>query len=317
MFFPITLGWFIRFRRHIGEKDIGFLNRLCFRYLLAFHLFNSTVSIDFRAEFNPGLLAACSLCLFFVMIFFWIIFSLTVPDREKRCILIVSSFRSNNIIYALPMAVNLFGDAGTKVAAMLMPLTIILFNFFCVAVMVYHAPHETAAGETGTLKGAGGEGPGAAFKRTVLDILKNPLLIGSVLGIVFSLLNVPLPRFVRGGISMIAASATPLSLILLGAQIDFKALAGNLGPAFGACALRLILVPAILVPLLVMAGFRGAELGALMVVFSAPCAVNNLIMARNYKINPAFAAQTVYLSTVFSLFTMSGLISLLRRAGLF
>ncbi|MDR2134938.1 MAG: hypothetical protein LBP27_07525, partial [Treponema sp.] len=76
-------------------------------------------------------------------------------------------------------------------------------------------------------------------------------------------------------------------------------------------------VPAILVPLLVFAGFRGPELGALMVVFSAPCAVNNLIMARNYRINPAFAAQTVYLSTVFSLFTMFGLISLLRWTGLF
>jgi predicted permease len=253
------------------------------------------------------------------MVFFWILFSLTVRDREKRCILIVSSFRSNNIIYALPMAVNLFGDAGTRVAAMLMPLTIILFNFFCVVVMVYHAPRETAAERPQEGGGASAEreNSGAAFKRTILDILRNPLIIGSVLGIVFSLLNIPLPRFVRGGINMIAATATPLSLALLGAQIDFKALAGNLGPAFGACALRLVIVPAILVPLLVLAGFRGPELGALMIVFSAPCAVNNLIMARNYNINPAFAAQTVYLSTVFSLFTMFGLISLLRWAGLF
>jgi predicted permease len=181
--------------------------------------------------------------------------------------------------------------------------------------MVYHAPRETAAGESP--REAGGKGGVAALKRTVIDILKNPLIIGSVLGIVFSLLKIPLPRFVRNGISMIAVSATPLSLVLLGAQIDFKALAGNLGPAFGACALRLILVPAILVPILALVGFRGPELGALMVVFSAPCAVNNLIMARNYRINPAFAAQTVYLSTAFSLFTMFGLISLLRWAGLF
>jgi predicted permease len=54
-----------------------------------------------------------------------------------------------------------------------------------------------------------------------------------------------------------------------------------------------------------------------MVVFAAPCAVNNLIMARNYRIDPLFAAQTVYLSTVFSLPTMFITISLLRARGLF
>jgi predicted permease len=54
-----------------------------------------------------------------------------------------------------------------------------------------------------------------------------------------------------------------------------------------------------------------------MVVFAAPCAVNNLIMARNYRIDPPFAAQTVYLSTVLSLPTMFIAISLLRALGLF
>jgi predicted permease len=309
MFFPIALGWFISFRRHISENDISFLNRLCFRYLLPFHLFNSTAAIDFSAEFSPRLIVFCSLAIFMIMMLSWIVFALTVKDREKRCILIVSSFRSNNIIYALPMAANLFGSAGVKVAAMLMPLTIILFNFFSVAIMVYHAPGETPEG--------GADRPGAILRRTAIDIIRNPLIIGSVLGIVFSLTGIPLPQFARSGINMVASTGTPLALILLGAQIDFKQLAGNLGPAFGACLLRLVIVPAILVPLFALVGFRGPELGALMVAFSAPCAVNNLIMARNYRINPIFAAQTVYLSTTFSLLTMFCYISLLRGLGLF
>jgi predicted permease len=116
---------------------------------------------------------------------------------------------------------------------------------------------------------------------------------------------------------MVASIATPLALLLLGAQIDFRQLAGSLGPAFGACLLRLVIVPAALVPFFVLTGFRGPELGAIMVVFSAPCAVNNLIMARNYRISPAFAAQTVYLSTTLSLLTMFCYISLLRGLGLF
>jgi predicted permease len=306
LLFPIALGWFIRQRRHIAEGDMNFLNRLCFRYLLPFHIFNNTRAVDIRVEFNPRLILVVSLCIFLVMLFSWIIFALTIRNRERRCIMIVSSFRSNNLIYALPLAANLFGAEGITVASMMIPVVIILFNFFCVVVMVCYAPVEE--GET-ELK--------ETLKRTALDILRNPLIIGSVGGIVFSLLGIALPGFLQNGINGVAASATPIALMLLGAQIDFKALAGNLGPALGACALRLVIVPGILVPLMILLGFRGPELGALMVAFAAPCAVNNLIMARNYRIDPPFAAQTVYLSTVLSLPTMFVAISLLRALGLF
>jgi predicted permease len=304
MLIPMALGWFIARRGHIKEPDISFLNRLCFRYLLSFHIFNSTLAIDFYAEFNPKMIILCSLSIFCVMVAAWIIFALTIKDRARRCILIASSFRSNNLIYALPMAANLFGETGIKSAVMLVPVTIIIFNFFTVVVMVYHAQ----AGETRM---------GQTIKATLVDIVKNPLLIGSLLGIVLSLLHVQIPASLKSGLNTVAATGTPVALILLGAQIDFKKLSGNLGPAFGASVLRLIVVPAILVPVMIAAGFRGPELGALMVAFAAPCAVTNLVMARNYNIDPPFAAQTVYLSTVLSIFTLFFAISLLRSLELF
>jgi predicted permease len=304
MFIPIALGWFIFWKGHIKEPDINFLNRLCFRYLLPFHIFNSTLAIDFYAEFNPGMILLCSLSIFGVMVVSWIIFALTIGNRARRCILIASAFRSNNLIYALPLAANLFGETGIKSAVMLVPITIILFNLFTVVVMVYHAQD----GKTGMKE---------TLKHTLVDIVTNPLLIGSVLGIVLSLLHIAIPVSLKSGLNAIAVSATPVSLLLLGAQIDFKKLSGSLGPALGACILRLVIVPVILVPLMIYAGFRGPELGALMVAFAAPCAVTNLVMARNYNIDPPFAAQTVYLSTVMSIFTLFGAISLLRALELF
>jgi predicted permease len=312
LFFPMILGWFIKWRKHINEENIDFLNRICFRYLLAFHIFNTTASINFYEEFEPRLVFICSLGIFLVMIAAWAVFSFTIRDREKRCVFIVSSFRSNNIIYAVPMAANLFGLEGVKAAATLSPITIIFFNFFCVIAMVCHAPSNS---RDGTPDG-GAYGVKAAIKDTGIDILRNPLIAGSLLGILFSLSGVKLPLFIRNGINTVAVAGTPMALILLGAQMDFKQLAGNLAPALGACAVRLVIVPGILAPIMVAAGFRGLELGALMVVFSAPCAVTNLIMARHYGINPPLAAQTVYLSTLLSLPTMFIAISLLRSLGL-
>ncbi|MFP3043876.1 AEC family transporter [Treponema primitia] len=311
MLFTVALGWFISRRGHIKEQDITFLNRLTFRYLLAFHIFNSTLSIDYYAEFNPRLILLCSVSIFLTMIVFWLFFAATIKDRARRCIFIVSSFRSNNIIYALPLATNLFGQAGLKAAAMLVPVTIILFNFFTVIVMVYHSQPEKGSGDSGDW------GMKTALKRTLIDILKNPLIIGSVLGIICSLLHIKLPAFLRSGINSVASTGTPISLVLLGAQVDFKKLSQDIKSALGACLLRLVIVPGILIPIMVLAGFRGPDLGALMVAFAAPCAVTNLVMARNYNIDPPFAAQTVYLSTVLSMVTMFVAISLLRYLGLF
>jgi predicted permease len=304
LLFAIIVGWFISWKGQINEANISFLNQLCFRYLLAFHIFNSARSINFYAEFNHKLVIAGAASIFLVMLLAWLVFSLTVRDTARRCIFIVCSFRSNNLIFALPLATNLFGAAGIKAATMLAPVSIILFNFLSVVVMVYHArPH--------------GSGMAAALKRSAIDIAKNPLIIGSVLGILFALLHIKLPGFLKGGVAMVASAATPVSLILLGAQIDVKKLAGTIKPALAACLLRLVIVPAILVPLMILAGFRGPELGALMVVFAAPCAVATLIMARNYGIDPLFAAQTVYLSTILSIITIFIAVSALRGLGLF
>ncbi|MDR2798780.1 MAG: AEC family transporter [Treponema sp.] len=308
LLFAVALGWLIAWRKDIKEPDIGVLNKLCFRYLLSLHIFNSTLSIDYYAEFNLKLLIFTTLSIFLIAFLAWLIFTATIKEPSRRCIFIVSAFRSNNIIYALPLAVNLFGESGVKAAAMLVPVTIILFNFFTVITMVYHA-HLYSSEETSPLDGA--------LKQTALDIGKNPLIIGSVLGIILSVCRIDLPVFLTNGIRSVALTGTPISLVLLGAQIDLKKLAHNIGPVLGACMMRLVIIPGILLPIIIGMGFRGQELGALMVVFGAPCAVTNLVMARNYQMDPAFAAQTVYLSTVLSMLTMFGIVVALRALGLF
>jgi predicted permease len=314
MLVAILLGVFIARRGLAGEREIAFLNTLCFRYLLALHIFNNVLQVDFRAEFRPRLVFTFIIVITVLFCAAWLVFSLTVKDRARRCIYIVTAYRSNNLIYALPLAANLFGAEGMKSAATLVPVTIIFFNFFTVITMVYHRQKIESAGARDA---ADGSRMRSALAKCAFEVLTNPLIIGSSLGIVFSLLRLPLPSFLRNGINSVALAATPMSLILLGAQINLKALAGNIRAVCGAVLLRLLLVPGILVPLMVYLGFRGPELGALAIAFAAPSAVANLIMARNYQVAPEFAAQTVYLATLVSMFTIFGMIAVLRGLGLF
>jgi predicted permease len=318
MLIAIALGAFIAYRGVIREKEIAFLNTFCFRYLLSIHIFNSVLAVDFSAEFNPETVWFFIACISAVLLLSWIVFSITVKDLNKRCILIASSYRSNNLIYALPLAANLFGIDGVKPAATLVPITIIFYNFYTVIVMVYHAEKKTIQKDMNDVNSAIKRGSMLnALKRCALEVVKNPLIIGSALGILLSLSHIKLPPFLRSGVNSIGSAATPVALILLGAQIDFKALRGNIKDVVGVCLLRLVLAPGILVPLTVLWGFRGPELGALAIAFAAPVAVANMIMARNYDLAPAFAAQTVYLSTIVSLFTIFWMIFALRALGLF
>lgn len=64
------------------------------------------------------------------------------------------------------------------------------------------------------------------------------------------------------------------------------------------------------------AGFRGAHLGALFVVFGTPAAVNSYIMAKNMNNDAKLAGQIIVLSTLFSAFTVALGSFLLFSSGL-
>jgi predicted permease len=303
LLFVLALGWLIAFRGHIDEGDKVFFNRLCFNYLLPLQLFSNTLSIDFGAGYNVRLLVFCGAGIFITAAGAWAVFTSIVSDRARRAIFILSAFRTNNIIYGLPLAKNLFGAEGVAVATMVYPVTIVLFNILTVITLVYFSQN-------------GEEKLSRVLKHTAVDILRNPLILACILGTLFSALRVNIPQFLRNGIDTGGSIATPAALLLLGSQIDLKNLSGNMKSALAACAVRLILVPSVAITVMASAGFRGAELSALMVAFAAPSAVTNMVMARHYNIAPVFAAQTVYLSTIFSVVTIFSIVVLLRSLGL-
>jgi predicted permease len=303
MLFPIALGVFISLRGHIKEHQIIFLNGINYRYLLVFQLFWGSYSIDFHNVFNPALVIYTIGFTVGIMAAAWIIFSLTVKDKGKRAICIISSYGSNNVLYTYPLAASIFGEAGIQAAAIVVPMTIIAYNFLTVIVMVYHSKADTT-----NLR--------ETLKRTALDVASNPLILACVLGIILSLLDVKLPHFMKTGINTIAAAGAPLGLIMLGAQINLKKLSAEFLPIIGICVLRLILVPFIVTPVLFLLGLRGVDLGTLLISFATPCAAANLTMSRNYNIEPIFTAQTVYLSTFLSAFTIFFAVILMRSLNL-
>ena len=154
------------------------------------------------------------------------------------------------------------------------------------------------------------------IKKILKGIITNPLIIGIVSGLPFSILDIEIPSLIDKSLDNLSSLATPLSLICLGAQFTFKAAKDNLKLSVSATILKQLIIPTIVLTIAALMGFRGGELGAVFILFMAPTAISSYIMAKNMHSDDQLAAQILILTTLTSCLTLTGGIFLLRSLEL-
>ena len=301
VFIIIFVGFAARKLRLFDDNFIGVANNLIFKVAFPVLLFKNIYESDIRNIFNLKLVlfVAFSIVLYFAAMA--VIVPLFVKDRSKRGALVQASARSNFLLFGLPLAENLFSQAGVAAATLVLAVTIPLFNLCAVFVLEYFSPMH----ENGKVK----------VKDLLLGIVKNPLIIGSVVGIVFSYFRIPLPAIITPPIGDLAAVATPMALVLLGGQFDFASIAGNLKYLVFGTVAKLIAAPLIIVTAAILMGFRSYELGAILIMTASPTAVSSYVMAKSMHADHVLAGQLVIFTTFFSIFTVFLAIFVVRFLG--
>lgn len=148
-------------------------------------------------------------------------------------------------------------------------------------------------------------------------IAKNPLIIASVAGILVNLSGLALPECLANPISQLGASASPVALLLLGAQFEFHDVRVHRRNLAICTALRLVVFPGVALPLAALAGLRGPEFAVLISMFATPAAVSSYSMAAQMGGNPELAASAVTMTTLLSAGTMFLWIFLFKSLGMF
>ena len=136
--------------------------------------------------------------------------------------------------------------------------------------------------------------------------------IGIVAGILWSLLRIPMPHILEKTVSSLENVATPLGLIAMGATFDFRKAFGKIKPALAATFIKLIGLVAIFLPIAVALGFRQEELVAILVMLGSATTVSSFVMAKNMGHEGVLSASVVMLTTMFSAFTLTGWLYILR-----
>lgn len=259
------------------------IDRLVFHVALPVYVFNELSATRAETIFNIKLVIYCMSGVLLSFLTFSLVAPIFIKQKTSRGAFVQGVSRSNYAILGLPLAGNLFGDAGLRTATLILPVSVILFNVLSVIVLSLNAENTENQG---------------SVHRIISGIIKNPLIIAVILALPFMLLKISLPTVMQKSLNYIGNISTPLALMSLGAGIDLLVLKNNIKLPLTASLIKTVVSPLIFVIPAVLLGFRDAALVVIFVLFASPTAVGSYIMAKNTKNNYELAGQIVVLTTV-------------------
>ena len=299
MFCLMSIGAFVKYRKWLTDEELNHMNRMVFRVFFFCLMFHSIYTTDLASTFRPKLMlfGACGvLAVFFVLM-------LIIPKIEKqnkrRGVMVQAIFRSNFVLFGIPIVANIFGDSNIAVTTMMIAVIIPIYNILAVFAL------ETFRGGK------------FALLPIIHGVLTTPMILGAIFGAVFLILGIHLPAPVLKPIGQIASATTPIALIILGASFKFGSVHEHLKQLTMCLFGRLIAVPGIMLTAALILGFRGVDFVTLIAIFGTPCAVVSFAMAQQMGGDADLAGNCVVFTSALSCFTIFCWILLFKTIGIF
>ena len=194
--FLILLGvGFAAVRLKLADRAfLDKVNAFSFRLFFPFLMFNNVYSAKPENMPSLKLMLTGFLSVSLLVVLLVIVVPKFVKENPRRGVIIQGIFRSNFIIYGIPLTTYVFGAEKSSICGMMIMIMVSLFNVAAVIVLEMFR-----------------EGGKISAKKLLLGIVKNPLLQGCIVGLVFYLLRIRLPSF----IAILCSSFSMLNFITL------------------------------------------------------------------------------------------------------
>ena len=281
----MTAGWLCRRLGILTDALVSGVNQLVFRVFLPVNLCYSVMNTPYDTVISGLAFLVIAGGAFVQFLILFLVIPLVEKDRRKIGVMIQGVGRSNYAFFGIPLVAMLFPGQDTSLAALLVIATIPVYNVMSViALSIY--------GE-GTVK------PG----QVVLKILKNPLIIGSLLGYILWSFHFQPPQFIKTTMNDLSKIATPLALFTLGGAIKFSSAKAHVRQLCLVVPWKLILSPLVFVGIGVLAGLRNVALACAFVALGAPTAVSSFPMAQQMGGDSELAAEIVAVTSTLSILT--------------
>ena len=299
LFLIIAVGYTVKRLGWIGPEEVRRFNKVTFYTFMPVMLFYNIYTSDFsQAVRLPYALFVVGAALGMVAVSFAVTL-LAEKMPERRGVMIQAAFRSNFVLLGLPIAAELLPEGNLGVTALMVAIVVPIYNMMSVVVLEYFRGGKPRAGEV------------------LLAVVKNPLILGSVAGLLVQALHITLPEVLVSFAGKMNSAATPLILLLLGASFETREIARYKKELLVCVGLRLVVFPGAILTLSMLMGLRDIEFVTLLAMTAAPTAVNSFNMAQQLGGDSQLAGSAVVVSTAASFFTLFVWITLFKQLGMF
>lgn len=299
VFLMIAAGYVLKRLNVLDESFSNIASKFVFVVALPMLLFKNVSESDFSGIFNKELLNAILVAVISTVIIFLILIITSrryFDDEKKRGAFIQGSFRGNYALLGIPLIYNIASSQGVIAASMIAAFILPLYNILAIIALSLHR------------------------KTSMLSMLKlvirNPLVIAIVTGVVAAAVNLRLPKVASDMIDMFAGLAMPLALLSIGVFFDMEKFLKNFKISVSSTVIKTVIIPMIFTPVAYLLGLRGVHLISVFVLFGAPTAVSSYIMAKGMDCDEQATAGMIILSTTVSLFTFFIGIYIFKAAGI-
>lgn len=301
IFLLMLLGYALKRLNITDKKGFDTVNKFVFKAFLPVLLFYNIYKTEAVSVFDPKLIVFTVigvLCVFVLGYFAVLVLS---KENAKRGVMLQGFFRANFAILGIPLVEYICGEQASGLASIMVAVVVPMFNILAVVALERFRTESHSMNILHLLKG----------------VIKNPLIIGCVIGIVFLALDIKLPSVLEESVSDVASVATPLSIIVLGAGFEFSSIKGYVREIAIVVSARLVIIPLIVISIAVWCGFSGEALACLLVTFGGPIAVSSFAMSQQMGGDEKLSAQVIVISSALCLVTLLLWIFALSSLGLF
>lgn len=301
IFAIMVLGYILHRIGFITDEFANVANKFVFKVCLPCMLFLDLKNTDIRHNFDGSYIGFCAVVTIVSILIIWGLSKIFLKDKTEVGAFVQASYRSSAAILGIAFIQNIYGDSGMG------PLMIIgavpLYNVFAVLILTVESNDVSIQNSKGRIK------------TTILNILKNPIIIGIVLGILASGIQLKLPQMVEKTIQNLGVMASPLALIAIGAGFEGRKALAKMKPTLAATFIKLVGLAMLVLPIAIYLGFRDQKLLALLIMLASPSTPTAYIMAKNMHGDETLSSSIIVLTTVLSSVTLTGWIFLLRYLG--
>lgn len=276
----IVVGAFLRNRGVIDDSFIASGSRFVFAVGMPTLLFFSMLGA------SPSNLMSWQMPLFFaagILLTFgfawWLSGRAKVPEYE-RGIFIQIAFRGNTGVFSLALVVNMFGDEGVVIGGVLASITSVMFNVLAEIALSRYQKDYTIS-----------------HKELFGTIVRNPMIVGVVAGIIVNLIGLPIPSQVVTTGKYLGSVTLPLALLCIGGSLATSRfiLPRRISLAI---AVKVFISPVVLTCLAALLGFSEHEQLYLFLFFGAPVAASAYVVSVAHGSDGKVTANAIATSTL-------------------